>query len=97
MLAVVGLCTAVMLRVSLRRVEAAHDQLFRDRVNEQLTYLPREQEARLGVVRQKATDFAARAQVQTALEGRETTRLYQLARHQLSHSATALSPLPASR
>ena len=83
MLAVVGLCTAVMLRVSLRRVEAAHDQLFRDRVNEQLTYLPREQEARLSVVRQKATDFAALPQVQTALEGRETTRLYQLARHQL--------------
>ena len=83
MLAVVTLCTAVMLRVSLRRVEAAHDQLFRDRVNEQLTYLPREQEARLSVVRQKAADFAARPQLQSALEGRETTRLYQLARHQL--------------
>ena len=84
MLTVVGLCTAVMLRVSLRRVEAAHDQLFRDRVNEQLTYLPREQEARLGAVRQKATDFAKRlAQVRSALEGRETTELYQLARHQL--------------
>jgi len=83
MLTVVALCTAVMLRVSLRRVEAAHDQLFRNRVNEQLTYLPREQEARLGVVRQKAMDFAARPQVQSALEGRETTRLYQLARHQL--------------
>jgi len=83
MLTVVALCTAVMLRVSLRRVEAAHDQLFRNRVNEQLTYLPREQEARLGVVRQKAMDFAARPQVQSALEGRETTRLYQLARRQL--------------
>ncbi len=83
MLTVVALCTAVMLKVSLRRVEAAHDQLFRDRVNEQLTYLPREQEARLGVVRQKANDFALRPQVQSALEGRETTRLYQLARHQL--------------
>ncbi|MGY8650196.1 MAG: adenylate/guanylate cyclase domain-containing protein [Verrucomicrobiia bacterium] len=83
MLTVVGLCTAVMLRVSLRRVEAAHDQLFRDRVNEQLTYLPREQEARLGAVRQKAMDFAKRPQVRSALEGRETTKLYQLARHQL--------------
>jgi len=89
MLAVVALCTAVMLKVSLRRVEAAHDQLFRDRVNEQLTYLPREQEARLGVVRQKATDFAKRTQVQTALEGRETTKLYQLARHQLQRMLAA--------
>jgi len=83
MLLVVGLSTAVMLRVSLRRVEAAHDQLFRDRVNEQLTYLPREQEARLGAVRQQAMDFAKRTQVRQALEGRETTKLYQLARHQL--------------
>ena len=88
MLAVVTLCTAVMLRVSLRRVEAAHDQLFRDRVNEQLIYLPREQEARLSVVRQKAADFAARPQLQSALEGRETTRLYQLARHQLQRMLT---------
>ncbi len=83
MLVMVALCTVVMLKVSLRRVEAANDRLFRNRVDEQLTYLPREQEARLGAVRQKAADFASRPQVQAALEGRETTRLYRLARQQL--------------
>ena len=83
MLAMVALCTVVMLKVSLRRVEAANDRLFRNRVDEQLTYLPREQEARLGAVRQKAADFASRPQVQAALEGRETSRLYRLARQQL--------------
>ena len=83
MLAMVALCTVVMLKVSLRRVEAANDRLFRNRVDEQLTYLPREQEARLGAVRQKAADFASRPQVQAALEGRETARLYRLARQQL--------------
>ena len=41
MLAMVALCTVVMLKVSLRRVEAANDRLFRNRVDEQLTYLPR--------------------------------------------------------
>ena len=83
MLAMVALCTVVMLKVSLHRVEAANDRLFRNRVDEQLTYLPREQEARLGAVRQKAADFASRPQVQAALEGRETSRLYRLARQQL--------------
>ena len=83
MVAMVALCTVVMLKVSLRRVEAANDRLFRNRVDEQLTYLPREQEARLGAVRQKAADFASRPQVQAALEGRETVRLYRLARQQL--------------
>ena len=48
MLVMVALCTVVMLKVSLHRVEAANDRLFRNRVDEQLTYLPREQEARLG-------------------------------------------------
>ncbi len=83
MLAMVALCTVVMLKVSLSRVEAANDRLFRNRVDEQLTYLPREQEARLGAVREKAADFASRPQVQAALEGRETSRLYRLARQQL--------------
>ena len=47
MLAVVGATTAVSLMVALQRVEAANDRLFRSRVNEQLSYLPREQAARL--------------------------------------------------
>ena len=46
MLAVVGATTAVSLMVALQRVEA-NDRLFRSRVNEQLSYLPREQAARL--------------------------------------------------
>ena len=86
MLAMVALCTVVMLKVSLQRVETANNRLFHKRVEEQLTYLPREQEARLGAVCQKAADFAARPQVQAALEGRETTRLYRLARQQLQRA-----------
>ena len=82
MLAVVGVTTAVTLTVALDRVEATNDRLFRGRVEAQLKYLPREQEARVGAVRQKAGEFAALPQVRAALEGRETARLYRLARNQ---------------
>ena len=70
MLAVVGVTTAVTLTVALDRVEATNDRLFRGRVEAQLKYLPREQEARVGAVRQKAGEFAALPQVRAALEGR---------------------------
>ena len=75
MLAVVGVVTAVTLTVAMDRVERATDRQFRARVEQQLTYLPREQEARLGAGRQKAGEFAALPSVQRALEGREPTRL----------------------
>lgn len=81
MLAVVGVVTAVTLTVAMDRVERANDRQFRARVEQQLTYLPREQEARLGAVRQKAGEFASLPPVQRALEGRETTRLYLLAQN----------------
>jgi len=82
MLAVVGVITAVTLTVAVDRVEAANDRLFRGRVEAQLRYLPREQEARVGVLRQKAGEFAELSAVRDALEGRETARLYRLARLQ---------------
>ena len=81
MLAVVGVVTAVTLTVAMDRVERANDRQFRARVEQQLTYLPREQEARLGAVRQKAGEFASLPPVKRALEGRETTRLYLLAQN----------------
>ena len=81
MLAVVGVVTAVTLTVAMDRVERANDRQFRARVEQQLTYLPREQEARLSAVQQKAGEFAELPSVQRALEGRETTRLYLLAQN----------------
>ena len=54
---VVACVTAVALWVTQRQVGAAHDRLFREHVATQLKYLPREQEARLGVVREQSREF----------------------------------------
>lgn len=83
MLAVVALTTVAFLMVALQRVDAANDQLFRSRVEEQLKYLPREQAERLGEVRQVMEQFAARDSVRVAVEERDADRLYELARESL--------------
>ena len=80
MLAVVGATTAVSLMVALQRVEAANDRLFRSRVNEQLSYLPREQAARLQEAHQQAGRFVEQVEVQQAVEELDASRLYALAR-----------------
>ena len=84
MLAVVGATTAVSLMVALQRVEAANDRLFRSRVNEQLSYLPREQAARLQEAHQQAGRFVEQAEVQQAVEELDASRLYALTRESLA-------------
>lgn len=84
MLAVVGATTAVSLMVALQRVEAANDRLFRSRVNEQLSYLPREQAARLQEAHQQAGRFVEQVEVQQAVEELDANRLYALVRESLA-------------
>ena len=84
MLAVVGATTAVSLMVALQRVEAANDRLFRSRVNEQLSYLPREQAARLQEAHQQAGRFVGQVEVQQAVEELDASRLYALTRQSLA-------------
>ena len=84
MLAVVGATTAVSLMVALQRVEAANDRLFRSRVNEQLSYLPREQAARLQEAHQQAGRFVNQTEVQQAVEELDVGRLYARTRESLA-------------
>ena len=84
MLAVVGVTTAVSLMVALQRVEAANDRLFRSRVNEQLSYLPREQAARLQEAHQQAGRFVNQTEVQQAVEELDVGRLYARTRESLA-------------
>ncbi len=83
MLALVASSSFVMLTVSVQRVEQAHEGLYRARMAEQLNYLPREQEARLGIVRAKSEEFAELPEVQLAMEQRDGLKLYQLGRRQM--------------
>ena len=84
MLTVVGATTAVSLMVALQRVEAANDRLFRSRVNEQLSYLPREQAARLREAHQQAGRFVNQTEVQQAVEELDVGRLYARTRESLA-------------
>ena len=84
MLAVVGATTAVSLMVALQRVEAANDHLFRSRVNEQLSYLPREQASRLREAHQQAGRFVNQPEVQQAVEELDVGRLYARTRESLA-------------
>ena len=84
MLAVVGATTAVSLMVALQRVEVANDRLFRSRVNEQLSYLPREQAARLREAHQQAGRFVNQTEVQQAVEELDVGRLYARTRESLA-------------
>ena len=79
MLAVVALTAVVSLIISLNRVEQANDRLFRVRVEEQLQYLPREQEERLNEAQAQAARFVQREEVKVALEEQDANQLYKLA------------------
>jgi len=87
-LSVVAVTTAGSLIVTQALLEQANERQFRVRVNEQLTYLPREQEARLGVVRQQASEFAALPEVFASLEERDGNKLFALAQERLQPMLT---------
>ena len=82
MIVVAGV-TAVALWVTQRQVGEAHDRLFREHVAAQLKYLPREQEARLGVVRAQSREFAQMDGVRAAVEAHDGVTLFRLARQRL--------------
>ena len=83
LMTVVAGVTAVALWVTERQVAAAHGRLFREHVSAQLKYLPREQEARLGVAREQSRAFADLDAVRAAVEEHDGARLFRLARQQL--------------
>ena len=84
MLAVVGATTAVSLMVALQRVEATNDRLFSKRVNEQLSYLPREHATRLQEAQLQAGRFVERDEIRQAVEELDADRVYGQAREALA-------------
>ena len=83
LMAVVAGVMAVALWVTQRQVGVAHDRLFRKHVAAQLKYMPREQEARLGVVRAQSREFAQMDVVRAAVEAHDGATLFRLARQRL--------------
>lgn len=83
MLGVVATVAGVTMWLTQSLVERAYDRLFEQQVAAQIAYLPEEQEARLGIARQKSADFTAQAAVREAMTQGHAGRLYQLAQLQL--------------
>ena len=88
LLAVAGVAGATLL-VTQHQVGAAYDQLFRERLAQQLTYLPKQQEARLELLLRQSRGFVDSAEVQRAFRERDTALLYNLARDRMLRLVTS--------
>ena len=75
LMAVVAGVMAVALWVTQSQVGVAHDRLFREHVAAQLKYMPRDQEARLGVACTQSREFAQMDAVRAAVEAVSYTHL----------------------
>jgi hypothetical protein len=53
MMLVVGAVSGVTLYLTQVRVQAAYEKLFKDKLEAQITYVPREQELRIGSIKQE--------------------------------------------
>ncbi|PHX71563.1 MAG: hypothetical protein CK548_06400 [Opitutia bacterium] len=88
LLVVAGVAGATLL-VTQHQVGTAYDQLFRERLAEQLTYVPKQQEARLDLLLRQSRGFAESADVQRAFSERDTAVLYNLARDRMLRLVTS--------
>ncbi len=87
LLVVAGIAGATLL-ITQQQVGSAYDRLFRERLAEQLTYLPKQQEARLEVLLLQSRSFVESAEVQRAFRERDTAALYNLARDRMLRLVT---------
>ncbi len=83
MMLVVGGVSGVTLFLTQQRVQAAYEKLFEDKLEEQLTHVPREQELRIGEIKKECARFAGLRRIFAALEERDVEQLYLTAQDEL--------------
>ena len=83
MMLVVGGVSGVTLFLTQRSVQDAYEKLFRDKLDDQITYVPREQEQRIGKIRDECKRLAGLPRICAALEEGEVERLYLTGRDEL--------------
>ncbi|MEN9575569.1 MAG: hypothetical protein RL514_3424 [Verrucomicrobiota bacterium] len=83
MMLVVGAVSGVTLYLTQKRVQAAYEKLFKDKLEAQITYIPREQELRIGSIKAECERLAKSVRVIAALGDGEATQLYSVARDEL--------------
>ena len=83
MLAVAGVSGAT-LYITQQKVQSAYEKVFKEKLEAQITYLPKEQEARLSAVREKCQDLVKKnVRLLAALSEGDTNDLYRVAYDEL--------------
>ncbi|NBV25207.1 MAG: HAMP domain-containing protein [Proteobacteria bacterium] len=83
MMLVVGAVSGVTLYLTQMRVQAAYEKLFKDKLESQITYIPREQELRIGNIKSECERLAKSVRVIAALNEHDAKQLYDVGRDEL--------------
>lgn len=83
MMLVVGAVSGVTLYLTQVRVQAAYEKLFKDKLEAQITYVPREQELRIGSIKLECERLAKSVRIIATLSEGDAQQLYNVARDEL--------------
>jgi len=84
MMLAVATVAGATLYITERKVQAAYEKLFKDKLQSQITYLPKEQEARLSRYKETCWTLVSKnVRLLGALKERDLERLYQVAEDEL--------------
>lgn len=83
MMLVVGVVSGVTLYLTQQRVQAAYEKLFKDKLESQITYVPREQELRIGSIKAECERLAKSVRIIAALQEGDAQQLYRVGRDEL--------------
>jgi len=83
MLAVAGVSGATLF-ITQKKVQAAYERVFKEKLEAQITYLPREQETRLANIKERCRDLVQKnVRLIATLSDGDTNTLYRVARDEL--------------
>jgi class 3 adenylate cyclase len=83
MMLVVACVSSATLVITSAKVQAAYERVFKEKLEAQITYVPKEQEARLSAVKQKCRELADTVRFQAALAAGDPDQIYLYASDQL--------------
>ncbi|MFM8468463.1 MAG: adenylate/guanylate cyclase domain-containing protein [Limisphaerales bacterium] len=83
MMLVVAGVAGVTLWLTQQRVQTAYENLFEEKLKEQLTHVPREQDLRIGEIKRECARFAGLRRIFALLEERDVEQLYLTAQDEL--------------
>ncbi len=83
MMLVVGAVSGVTLYLTQVRVQAAYEKLFKDKLEAQITYVPREQELRIGSIKLECERLAKSVRIIAAMSEGDAQQLYRVGRDEL--------------